>query len=481
MNREVRKQIARTIVVIADLDAKEPENRFRAAASLLDPLSAPQLSLFRRAVRVRYQVRNARLLCGKCGKPVYVSLSGTGNPEGRDGRDAFFAHHPGMADDCEWGTVGQNPDDINSQKYGGAAEGIQHQRLKAMLAAMLKADSEFGNVQVEHVISRPPYWRKPDVAATFLDGLAAFDLQLATTQLPTIVAREEFYEFHGIRYVWVTSIDDAYNLARQAFQDIYWNNDAQIFGIDARAEAATRASGEFHLWVLTVAPRLDVSGLRYIWERCLICRSDIDWNTSSGRPRFPGADFNTAVEALIETHFADPRQRLVIAVKNSEHELEAGHAWDEIARVAGAPFWVTTKPHRVFKAIGVLATAAAGKKMDASAFSSEQLTAIFNNFLETQACRGWTTALQNIAKTYGYQELLEAASTQKKINRNLTEEHPDLHRRYAVMLDIIFPKSAWSRLTSPPTEIEEVQPVEQTHAGVTGGADGELSPAFTGV
>ena len=82
------------------------------------------------------------------------------------------------------------------------------------------------------------------LVATFLDGLIAFDLQLATTQLPAIVARESFYERHGIRYVWVTSSNDAHNLSRQAFQDIYWNNDAQIFGIDERAEAITRKQRE---------------------------------------------------------------------------------------------------------------------------------------------------------------------------------------------------------------------------------------------
>ena len=462
MDPEVRKQMARRIVVVEDLDAQEPEHRFRAAASLLDPLSAPQLALFRRAVRTRYQARDARLLCGKCGKPVYVSLSGTGDPEGRDGRDAFFAHHPGMADNCEWGAVGQNPRDIDRLKYGGATEGPQHQSLKAMLATMLQADPVFADVQVEHVISRPPDWRKPDVAATFLDGLVAFDLQLATTQLPAIVAREEFYESHGIRYVWVTSTNDARSLARQAFQDIYWNNDAQIFGIDEQAEAATLANGELHLSALTVAPRLDASGLRSIWERHLVRRSDIDWHTPSGRPRFPGADFDTALRVLIETRFTGPRRRLVLATHRSEHAayLEAGHAWDEIARLVGAPFWSTTEPDRVYKAIGVLATAAAGRKMDASAFSSEQLTSIFNDLLETQACRGWTTALQHIATTHGHGELLEAASTRRKIARNLAEEHPDLHRRYAVMLDIIFPKCAQSRLSGPPSEIEEVQPVE---------------------
>ena len=135
--------------------------------------------------------------------------------------------------------------------------------------------------------------------------------------------------------------------------------------------------------------------------------------------------------------------------------------------MVGAPFWATTEPHRVFKAIGVLATAAAGKKMDASAFSPEQLTSIFNDLLETQTCRGWTTALQHIATTHGHGELLETASTQKKIVRNIADEHPDLHRRYAVMLDIIFPKSARLRISGPPMEIEEVQPVKQAYEGVT--------------
>lgn len=130
-----------------------------------------------------------------------MSLSGAGDAEGRDGRDAFFAHHARTAEDCEWGTGGENLRDIDRQKYGGATEGIQHQRPKAMLAFVLEADPTFSEVQVEHVISQPPQWRKPDVAAAFLNGLVAFGLQLATTPLPDIVAREAFYERHGVRYV----------------------------------------------------------------------------------------------------------------------------------------------------------------------------------------------------------------------------------------------------------------------------------------
>ena len=60
------------------------------------------------------------------------------------------------------------------------------------------------------------------------------------------------------------------------------------------------------------------------------------------------------------------------------------------------------------------------------------------------------------SEAYKHQDLLGVASTQKKIARNLGEDHPDLMRHYAAMLDVIFPKSARSRLTGPPTEIVEV-------------------------
>ena len=446
------------MVEVVDLDATEPSQRFRAAASLLDSLSAPMLTGFRREVRTRYQEERPRLLCGKCGKSVYVSLSGAGPAVCRDGRDAFFAHHAGTAEDCEWGTSGENPREIDRLKYGGAIEGVQHQRLKAMLASMLEADPAFTQVRVEDVISRPPHWRKPDVSARFLDGLVAFDLQLATTQLPDIVAREGFYEQHSIRYVWVTSTDDAQNLARQAFQDIYWNNDAQIFAIDARAKTKTHESGDLHLWALTVAPRFDARGLRSVWERRLVHRNEIDWNTLSGRPRFKGADFDGAVRAFIETSFADPRKQLVKAIGQSGDaaHILAGRAWDKIASTVGAPSWSSAEPDRVFKAIGVLATVAAGRKMDASAFAPGNLVSVFNDLLETRASRGWTSALVHIAEAHQNADLLSAASTRRKIARNLDEGHPDLQRRYAAMLDIIFPKSARSRLSGPPAEIEEV-------------------------
>lgn len=448
----------RCVEVVEDLDATEPAGRFCSTASILDPLSAPSLSELRKRVRARYNDGKAFLLCAKCGKPVYVSVAGDRRPEQRDGRDAFFAHHAGTATDCEWGTTGENPRKIDCRKYGGAVEGELHRRLKAMLSAMLEADKAFSSVAIERVISRPPLWRKPDIVADFADGLVAFDLQLATTQLPTIVAREEFYEKHNIKYVWITSTDDAHNLARQSFQDIYWSNGAQIFGIDAEAEVITYKTNELHLWALAVAPRIDESGLHSVWEKRLVSRNSIDWGLASGRPRFQGADFAKAVRALVKNRFDQHRRRLIKAVGQSNEAAysAAGHAWDNIAREVGAPSWERAEVDRVFKAIGVLSSVAAGKKMDASRYSSKALAAILNQFLEEQACRGWTIALQQIAAAYGNNHLLSVRSTKLKIDRNNKENHPDLQRRYAAMLDVMFPCSALARLNGPPREIQTV-------------------------
>lgn len=464
MDREKRAQMVRSIEAVEDVDELEPDRRFQSAKSILDPLSAPMLSELRHEVRNRYDDRNPRFLCGECGNPVYVSLSGAFQTSDRDGRDAFFAHHPGTAEVCKWGTGGKNPRDIDGLKYAGVSEGDLHRRLKMILANMLDVDPAFSNVQVEEVISRPPDWRKPDVMASFLNGIVAFDLQLATTQLPAIVARERFYEQNGIRYVWVTSTDDSRKLALQSFQDTYWKNGGQIFGVDTHAETISLQNKKLYLKALTVMPRFDARGLRSVWERCLVDRDKINWNIPSGRPRFLGADYDAAFRSLVENRFADPRRRLILAVQRPKEDVTpsseiiayklAGNAWDEIARKVGAPLWTSAEQDQAFKAIGVLASAAAGKKMDYSNY--DNLVSIFNNMLEPRTSRGWTSALIGIAEAHGHTQLLSSDSTQRKIQRNLEEGHPDLSRKYTAILDILFPKSARSRVSGPPSEIEDV-------------------------
>ncbi|NEU34431.1 hypothetical protein GN156_27660, partial [bacterium LRH843] len=68
----------------------------------------------------------------------------------------------------------------------------------------------------------------------------AFEIQLSTTQLPTITRREDFYAQNDIRLCWVISGDRS-QLDRRAFKDIYLRNDGQIFAVDDEVLAEARA------------------------------------------------------------------------------------------------------------------------------------------------------------------------------------------------------------------------------------------------
>ena len=446
----------RRIEVVEDQNAQNPKFFFRSADSLLDPLSAPNLAKFRKDIQSRYQSGKPLLTCARCKQPVHVSLEGSRPSDERDGRDAFFAHYPDAAQLCEWHTRARNLDAIDGEHLDKASEGPLHRWLTETLKCMLTYDPEFHDVQLRPVISRPPNWRRPDVVAEFQGRLTVFDFQLGTTGLSVIVEREQFYATHGIRYAWVTADNDHWRLAQQSLQDIYWNNENQIFAIDQNVARMTRINRMLYLNVWIVVPKLNKSGLDAVWERRLAPRTSIDWNTSSGRPRFPTPTFEIAADKLVKDRFRRPTAQLLKALRQSNGGADAGNAWDEIASKIGADPWNIAEADEAFKAFGVLASAAAGKKMDSSRYASHHLPAMFNNFLERY--RGWTAALLEVARAYNQEQLLSRESTTKKIQRNLDEHHPDFRLQYRAMLDVVFPKSALSRLSGSPSYQYASQP-----------------------
>lgn len=439
----------RRIAVVEDHNARDLEFFFRSADSLLDPLSAPKLAKFRKDIQSRYQSGKPLLTCAMCKQPVHVSLEGSRPSDKRDGRDAFFAHYPDAAQLCEWRTRTRNLDRIDGEHFEKASESPLHRWLTETLKCMLTDDPEFHDVQLRPVISRPPNWRRPDVVAKFQGRLTAFDFQLGTTALSVVVEREQFYKTHGIRYVWVTSSNDRRRLAQQSLQDIYWNNENQIFAIDKNVARLTRIQRMLYLNVWIVVPELNESGLGAVWKRRVIPRTSINWDTPSGRPGFMTPTFEIAADKLVKDLFRRPRAQLLEALRQPNGESDAGKAWDEIASRIGADPWNIAEADKVFKAFGVLASAAAGKKMDSSRYASDHLPAMFNNFLERY--RGWTLALLEVARAYNHEQLLSRETTMKKIQRNLGEHHPDFRQQYRAMLDVVFPKSVLSRLSGSPS------------------------------
>ena len=447
--------MVRSIEVVKDLDAQNPEFVFLSSDSLLDPLSSPKLSKFRRQLELRYQRGQPRLRCAKCEMPIHVSVAGATAPESRDGRDAYFAHYPDTDHLCEWRTRNSSSGSLEEEESHGTLESPIHRDLTKTFVRMLSEDLAFDCVQLRPVISKSNGWRRPDVSTVLGGQLTAFDFQINNTRLPDMLAREGFYLTHGIRYLWLSGGSSPHELARQPSQDIYWNNECQILAIDDEVSRITIARKLLHLSVWIVVPELNENGLCAKWKRTIQPRTNIDWDSPLGGQRLEQPSFETAADRLVKDQFKIPILALLGALNRSDSsaEKDAGSAWNEIASAVGSPRWDTARLDEAFRAFGILASAAAGKKMDASRYPENQLTAMFNNFLEHDRYRGWTAALEQIAASYNHDELLSRDSTRRKISRNLGESHPDFRLKYRAMLDIVFPRSALSRLSGPPSSV----------------------------
>lgn len=446
--------ITRTIEVVKDGIGTDAV--FRSVRDVLDDLDQPGVSWLRREVRQAYERAEPRFCCGKCGHPVYLSVSGNRNLGGKDGSQAFFAHHAGAAvgvgKGCAWHTDGgQRADDVDARKFNGALESHQHRALKAILVQMLGADEVFCEVAQERVISRLPNWRKPDVSALMDGREIAFDIQLATTHLPAIVGRERFYEENRIIYVWLVDADNLLELGAQAFADIYWQNDGLIFALDKEALSATLATGELHLQAITIVPKRHQTGVEKRMHKRLVARSEIDWQAPGLRPRLKAQQVDDiAAAAKYSELFGGEVETLFDSLGEKRGERDVGAIWDAIACHVGGPSWEATAPHPMFKVLGVLATAALGRKMNASGFGENELRALINEFLEHEPCRAWSAALEKIAAGYGASALLDRATTQAKIARNLAQTEQVEIKPFWPLLAVLFPRAAAQlRATGP--------------------------------
>lgn len=323
--------------------------------------------------------------------------------------------------------------------------------MKTYLAEMLAADPAYSDIAVEKVLGHADGWRKPDVSAGWFGGLVAFDIQLATTHLPVIAARETFYLEAATCFVWLVGTDYVERLSAQAFQDIYWNNHGQILAIDAEARDRSVETEKLHFWVYSVQPTLDHGQIVNVWHRRLLPATALKWN-DTGRPYDPERTYNAQFAKIVGQHFGEMAAKLSEAVTANDHvaDRQGFSAWDELAEHLPLPSFEEAQGDMAFRAIGVLNTARTGEKQDASRYGWRHLDRIFEKFLQNPACRGWSRTLSLVATAYGYDELLETQTIQTKLARNMAEDHPDFGRKYALLLALLFPALAQQLVASVP-------------------------------
>lgn len=199
------------------------------------------VSIIRKEMRTAIHRGEPLVACALCGVPVYPIASKLKNHSFR---------HVEENGKCLYHTKGErNQDQINARKYHGLKESQPHKDMKAMLIASLKADPKFSSRPIDEETrwkgtENPKSWRKPDVKAWYDDTPIAFEVQLSTTFLNVVVEREEFYLNENGLIFWIFKEIDLLD-PRLFQQDLFYNNNSNIFVVDDETVDKSRAEGRF--------------------------------------------------------------------------------------------------------------------------------------------------------------------------------------------------------------------------------------------
>lgn len=316
------------------IDTRQPAgHQRRTAQSVLDPLSAVGLAELRTEVHAKNAEGHSVFLCAQCETPVFLAQRPAAPDVTRSGEAAYFKHFSNPdAPQCSWRT--ENLHSVGAAQYNGLQEGLDHLNLKQALARCLKDDPRFTEVEVERRITGfDGSWRVPDVSAVFFDGrTVAFDLQLATLPISTILERATFYGDNNIHHVVLTDAVDLTRLNRQAFCDLHLNMGGRIFAIDDASIAASLRDRALTLKELRIVPRV-VAGrpIHNVWQSRLVGMDTLLMDPHQRR-RHGEREYSQALLDAATASFA-PQRRAIrrAAAKNLGPALIFEH-WNSIAR-----------------------------------------------------------------------------------------------------------------------------------------------------
>lgn len=290
----------------------------------------------------------------------------------------------------------------------------------------------------------------PDVyASNCYGGPAAFEIQLSTTQLPTITRREDFYAQNDIRLCWVISGDRS-QLDRRAFKDIYLRNDGQIFAVDDEVLAEARSANAPRFRLMRLLPGPLREGLEPQWRERIVTPKEIDWGRPGDRPRSKGDCFDAYLEKLVQRDSAVShlRSEFYSALTDCDHD-QAGVSWDSITSIVGGASWSALgDPYDTVRALGVLATVHRNELTVQTKIGMSNLPHLVNSLLlEPKKRRSWSGAFRSLSESRR-PDLLAVPSVAKKVARNLADAHgnPGNEMLAGRAFDVVFPEGAFQRL-----------------------------------
>ncbi|MBW6536852.1 MAG: WG repeat-containing protein [Mariniphaga sp.] len=242
--------------------------------------------------------QKTRFVCSNCQQNVKISGKAT-----KRGQVSYFAHLYD-SDDCEIKTSNNlSKEDIEREKFLLLKESERHINLKNKIYCALTDEGSVSkgitNVVVEkRFVSKNPLlnWRQPDVYAEFNGKKVVFELQLSTTFLSVIVARDIFYQLNDTFIIWVFNFQanqQFVNFNNLMCKDIYYANRRNAFIFDEEAQWRSEQEKELVLLCVWFEPLIKNgnyiadSGIR---KEKYIKFSELNFDPKDYKPYYVDAD-----------------------------------------------------------------------------------------------------------------------------------------------------------------------------------------------
>ncbi|WP_432254763.1 DUF6035 family protein [Limimaricola sp. AA108-03] len=427
--------VPRLLDVVLDC-RRYPDGDMAYAASLLDSLDASELAQLRRTTTLSHVARAPAFRCVSCNGPLLVRTDSVRSCRELGGRRARFYHaRNSRAVGCLINTEeGMTPDAINARQFEGRQEGVRHEALKKGLVDALYRDVEVISVAAEQPVIADRRFRRPDVLAMLASGdRIAFEVQLASPQMATIVGRAQFYADARVALLWVmdkTQLDAS--LPLQGFQDVYWPQGGAVFAIDDEALAESKCAGALRLHQVTVT-QIDN---RLEWSSELVGLDAVR--------TFLGLDVPDRHPSIA----VDPLARVMLDALARGDSRAAGAAFTLLVQSCGADLsWHDAQQDGFDRIVPVLVTLLTGRKAAPSGYANDAAAAILNSALEAPSLRDWSRVVAVVGNS-----TVEAAgrmarrSTWSKVSRNLRvigrapQRADALEQRWRPVLRRLFPQ-----------------------------------------
>lgn len=197
----------------------------------------------------------------------------------------FFSHLPNSYD-CPIKTDNKlSLSEILSKKYRGINEGPLHKRLKCFIVDRLKDSTSqkkgFNNVETEKTFKggevTEKQWRRPDVFARFNNNQLVLELQLSTTFLSVVVARDIFYNLNETYILWVFG---SFNIEDQKLmeKDLYYAHKRNVFVLDNNAQNLSREKKELVLNCYWQLPKIVNNHVEIEWHHKMVTIDELTFD-----------------------------------------------------------------------------------------------------------------------------------------------------------------------------------------------------------